>query len=60
MGAYVAETVVKLMLQNGIVVCSSRTLVLGFGFKENCPELGNTRVINIIQAPRDYTITVDC
>ncbi len=39
MGAHVAETVVKLMLQSGIGVCNSRILVLGFAFKENCPDL---------------------
>jgi UDP-N-acetyl-D-galactosamine dehydrogenase len=60
MGAHVAETVVKLMLQNGIGVCNSRVLVLGFAFKENCPDLRNTRVIDIILALRDYTIAVDC
>ena len=49
MGAHVAETVVKLMLTNGIGVCHSRILVLGFAFKENCPDLRNTRVIDIIQ-----------
>ncbi len=60
MGAHVAETVVKLMLQSGIGVCNSRVLVLGFAFKENCPDLRNTRVIDIIQALRDYAIAVDC
>ncbi|WP_295583243.1 nucleotide sugar dehydrogenase [uncultured Lamprocystis sp.] len=60
MGAHVAETVVKLMLRTGIPVCNSRILVLGFAFKENCPDLRNTRVIDIILALRDYTIAVDC
>ncbi len=60
MGAHVAETVVKLMLQSGIGVCQSRILVLGLAFKENCPDLRNTRVIDIIHALRDYNIAVDC
>ncbi|EGV18411.1 nucleotide sugar dehydrogenase [Thiocapsa marina] len=60
MGAHVAETVVKLMLQNGIGVCNSRILVLGFAFKENCPDLRNTRVIDIVLALREYNIAVDC
>ena len=60
MGAHVAETVVKLMLQTGIGVCNSRILVLGLAFKENCPDLRNTRVIDIIQALREYNIAVDC
>jgi UDP-N-acetyl-D-galactosamine dehydrogenase len=60
MGAHVAETVVKLMLQYGIGVCHSRILVLGFAFKENCPDLRNTRVIDILSALSEYSITVDC
>ncbi|UHD16255.1 nucleotide sugar dehydrogenase [Thiocapsa bogorovii] len=60
MGAHVAETVVKLMLKSGIGVCNSRILVLGLAFKENCPDLRNTRVIDIIQALREYNIAVDC
>ncbi len=60
MGAHVAETVVKLMLGHGIGVCNSRILVLGLTFKENCPDLRNTRVIDIIDALRDYSIAVDC
>jgi UDP-N-acetyl-D-glucosamine/UDP-N-acetyl-D-galactosamine dehydrogenase len=59
MGAHVAETVVKLMLRNGVPVPDGRVLVLGFAFKENCPDLRNTRVIDIILALREYNIAVD-
>ncbi len=59
MGAHVAETVVKLMFQSGIGVCNSRVLVLGLAFKENCPDLRNTRVVDIIDALREYSIRVD-
>jgi UDP-N-acetyl-D-galactosamine dehydrogenase len=59
MGAHVAETVVKLMLRNGAPIPDSRVLVLGFAFKENCPDLRNTRVIDIILALREYNIAVD-
>ncbi len=59
MGAHVAETVVKLMLQSGIGVCNSRVLILGLAFKENCPDLRNTRVVDIIDALREYSIRVD-
>ena len=59
MGAHVAETVVKLMLQSGIGVCNSRVLILGLAFKENCPDLRNTRVVDIIDALREYRIRVD-
>jgi UDP-N-acetyl-D-galactosamine dehydrogenase len=60
MGAHVAERVVKLMLQQGIDLSHSRILVLGLSFKENCPDLRNTRVIDIIGALEDYTLSVDC
>ena len=59
MGAHVAETVIKLMLQSGIGVCNSRVLILGLAFKENCPDLRNTRVVDIIDALREYSIRVD-
>jgi UDP-N-acetyl-D-galactosamine dehydrogenase len=59
MGAHVAETVVKLMLQSGIGVCNSRVLILGLAFKENCPDLRNTRVVDIIDALHEYSIRVD-
>jgi UDP-N-acetyl-D-galactosamine dehydrogenase len=59
MGAHVAETVVKRMLQSGIGVCHSRILVLGLAFKENCPDLRNTRVVDIIDALREYSIRVE-
>ncbi len=59
MGAHVAETVVKLMLQSGIGVCNSRVLILGLAFKENCPDLRNNRVVDIIDAVREYSIRVD-
>jgi len=51
--------VVKLMLQSGIGVCNSRVLILGLAFKENCPDLRNTRVVDIIDALREYRIRVD-
>ena len=59
MGAHVAETVVKLMLGHGIGVCNSRILVLGLAFKENCPDLRNTRVVDIVAALRQDGIAVD-
>jgi UDP-N-acetyl-D-galactosamine dehydrogenase len=49
MGAYVAERVVKLMTQRRIPVADARILVIGLTFKENCPDLRNTRVIDIIK-----------
>src|SRR5688500_11400121 len=49
MGAYVAATVVKLMTQRRIHVVGSRILVLGLTFKENCPDLRNSRVVDIVR-----------
>ncbi|MDD3194265.1 MAG: nucleotide sugar dehydrogenase [Paludibacter sp.] len=54
MGEYVANQVVKLMLKNGIQVVDSSVLVLGFTFKENCPDVRNTKVIDIIKALSEY------
>ncbi|MBK1621925.1 hypothetical protein CKO42_26870 [Lamprobacter modestohalophilus] len=59
MGAHVAERVVKLMLKQGINLSHSRVLVLGLTFKENCPDLRNPRVIDIIGALKDDNLSVD-
>lgn len=59
MGSYVASTVIKKMIQKGIDTSKSKILVLGLSFKENCPDLRNTRVIDIIDECRDYGIRVD-
>ena len=59
MGGYVAGQVVKAMLSNLIQVKGSRCLVMGLAFKENCPDLRNTRTIDLITELRDYGIEVD-
>jgi UDP-N-acetyl-D-galactosamine dehydrogenase len=59
MGGYVAEQVVKLMLQRKIQVSGSRVLVLGLTFKENCPDLRNSRVIDVIRELRGFNVLVD-
>jgi len=58
MGEYVAEKVVKLMLKKGIQVLNSEILVLGFTFKENCPDVRNTKVIDIVRTLWDYNANV--
>ncbi len=58
MGEYVAEQVVKLMLKKGIQVLDSNILILGFTFKENCPDVRNTRVIDIVETLNDYSANV--
>jgi len=59
MGQYVAEQVIKLMTMKRIHVVGSRILVLGFAFKENCPDMRNTRVIDIVETLRAYNAEVD-
>jgi UDP-N-acetyl-D-galactosamine dehydrogenase len=59
MGAYVAHKVVKMMMKRGIATRDSRILVLGLTFKENCPDLRNTRVVDIVRELEDYGTRVD-
>ena len=54
MGTYVAQEVIKLMIKNSIGVKGANILVLGFTFKENCPDVRNTRVIDIIRTLQEY------
>lgn len=58
MGEYVANQVVKLMLKKGIQVLDSEILILGFTFKENCPDVRNTKVIDIIRTLKEYNVNV--
>jgi len=59
MGAHVADETVKLMLRKGKHVLGGRVLVLGLTFKENCPDIRNTRVVDIIDHLRSYNVEVD-
>ena len=59
MGAYVAEQLVKTMLKRRVRVSGARVLVMGLTFKENCPDLRNTRVVDVIEELRSYDIEVD-
>lgn len=58
MGEYTANQVVKLMLKKGIQVLDSHVLILGFTFKENCPDVRNTKVIDIYKALKEYNVNV--
>ncbi|WP_373056133.1 nucleotide sugar dehydrogenase [Zunongwangia sp. H14] len=58
MGQYVAGEVVKLMLQNDQKVKGSQVLVLGVTFKENCPDVRNTKVIEVIRNLKEYGINI--
>ena len=59
MGRYVAREVVRLMIRRRVCVADARVLVLGATFKENCPDLRNTRVVDIVEEFRSYDAKVD-
>lgn len=59
MGAYVANTVVKKMVQKKIDTSSARILILGLSFKENCPDLRNTKVVDIVEEFNEFGISVE-
>lgn len=59
MGAYVVTQLVKTMVKKRIQVEGAKVLVLGLSFKENCPDIRNTRIIDIIQELQEYHIEVD-
>ncbi|GGA63404.1 UDP-N-acetyl-D-galactosamine dehydrogenase [Flavobacterium palustre] len=58
MGDYVAAQVVKLMIKKGISVNGARLLMLGITFKENCPDVRNTKIVDVIKALQEYGISV--
>lgn len=58
MGEYVATQTIKLMLKKGIQVLGSHILVLGFTFKENCPDVRNTKVVDIVKALKAYNLDI--
>jgi len=59
MGVYVADQVFKLMHRAKLQVSDSRVLVLGLTFKENCPDVRNTRVIDVVRELQSYNVNVD-
>ena len=59
MGQFVVDETVKLMLKKKITVCGARVLVLGITFKENCPDVRNTRVVDIVHSFNEYGCIVD-
>lgn len=58
MGAYVANQVIKLMNKKGVLVKDSRILILGITFKENCPDIRNTKIIDIYHTLQEYTTNI--
>ncbi len=59
MASHVADETVKLMLRKNLPVLGSKVLVLGLTFKENCPDVRNTKVVDIVKALRGYNTQVD-
>jgi UDP-N-acetyl-D-galactosamine dehydrogenase len=59
MGQHVATEVVKLMMRKDIKVLNSKVLILGFTFKEDCPDIRNTRVVDIYNELRNFDINID-
>lgn len=58
MGEYVASQVVKLMIKKGIAIKEASLLMLGITFKENCPDVRNTKIVDVVNALNDYGIQV--
>jgi len=59
MGAYVVSQLVKAMLKKRIHVEGARVLIMGLTFKENCPDLRNTKIIDVVRELGEYNIEVD-
>ena len=57
--SHVADETVKLMLRKGVSILDSRILVLGLSFKENCPDLRNTKVVDVVRGLQAYKANVD-
>jgi UDP-N-acetyl-D-galactosamine dehydrogenase len=58
MGAYVASQVVKLMIKKGIAINGAKLLMLGITFKENCPDVRNTKIVDVVSAMEEYGINI--
>jgi UDP-N-acetyl-D-galactosamine dehydrogenase len=58
MGSYIADELIRLMLLKGIQMAGSNVLILGFTFKENCPDVRNTKVIDIVRRLQSFKINV--
>ncbi len=58
MGEYVASQVVKLMIRKGIAINGAKLLMLGITFKENCPDVRNTKIVDVIAALNEYGIEI--
>jgi UDP-N-acetyl-D-galactosamine dehydrogenase len=60
MGEFIAQKVIKLMIQKNQIIKGAKVLVLGITFKENCPDLRNSKVIDVINELQEFGIQVQC
>ena len=58
MGDYVAKQVVKIMIRKGINIKDAEVLILGITFKENCPDVRNTKIIDVVNSLKDYGVKI--
>jgi len=58
MGEYVASQVIKLMIKKGITINGAEILMLGIAFKENCPDVRNTKIVDVVTSLKEYGVTV--
>ena len=59
MGTRIGYRIIRMMTRRGINVVGSRVLILGLAFKENCPDIRNTRVIDVVRALQAYNVQVE-
>ncbi|MFX5521403.1 UDP binding domain-containing protein, partial [Acinetobacter baumannii] len=59
MGEYVATQLIKEMVKQRIQVVGARILVMGLSFKENCPDIRNTKIVDFIKALKEYDLDLD-
>ena len=58
MGKFIVSEFIKLMIKKSVKIVNSNVLILGFTFKENCPDFRNTKVIDIIKELKDYNVNL--
>lgn len=59
MGAYISSQLAKLMIRNGLQVKNARILLMGLSFKENCPDIRNTKIVDVVGELRDFGCNID-
>ena len=59
MGGFIAQKVIKLMIRKQIRIAGSKVLILGFTFKENCSDIRNTKVVDVVRELLEYNVSVD-